>query len=238
MLAGFVNKILDIARPIETLVYGGVEYTSRQIHKVAREKASAIEIHTLTGLRDYLVENKDQLAYDQIIVRVLSPDKVTVMSVLDPHHRDRDFYIQSECETTKFTFGKFYDLESFNIALQSMFVQTDISRALLQQVGNISNDSNVTHADDGVSQQITVKAGVRLVAETVAMNPVALKPYRTFREIEQPESRFIFRLRKSGDGVPTAGLFEADGGAWENEAILSIAAWLRDNLPENIVVIA
>lgn len=238
MLAKFIDRIVELGAKVEEFTYGGIEYTSKALHKIERQKASAFVVHTLTGLKDYLVANKDALDPGNIIVRVVSPLEVAVMSALDLSYRDREYFIKAECEASKFHFGNFYDLESFNIALQSMFVQTDVSRALLMQVGSISNDSSVNHADDGVSQQITVKAGVRLVKNTIAMNPVLLRPYRTFREVEQPESNFVFRLRKGGDSAPSCGLFEADGGAWENAAILSIAAWLKANLPENIVVIA
>ena len=238
MLKAFVEKIVDLGATFREISYDGINYTSRALHKIERQKASAFVVHTLTGLKDYLVTNKDGLIFSNIIVSVVSPLEVVVMSALDLYYRDREYFIKAECEASKFYFGNFYDLESFNVALQSMFVQTDVARALLKQAGNISNDSNVNHADDGVSQQITVKSGVRIVENTIAMNPVLLSPYRTFREIEQPESNFVFRLRKGGDSAPSCGLFEADGGAWENTAILSIARWLKTNLPEGIVVIA
>lgn len=57
-------------------------------------------------------------------------------------------------------------------------------------------------------------------------NPVYLAPYRTFAEIEQPVSKFVFRM-ESG---PKAALFEADGGAWKNEAILKIKEYLQKEL--------
>ncbi|KHO31340.1 hypothetical protein OR63_10900, partial [Clostridium tetani] len=80
--------------------------------------------------------------------------------------------------------------------------------------------------DDGVSQAATIKTGVASVNEVKVPNPVVLAPFRTFPEIEQPESKFIFRMQSG----PRAALFEADGGAWRNEAMIKIKAYLEEQL--------
>lgn len=54
-----------------------------------------------------------------------------------------------------------------------------------------------------------------------------LRPYRTFREVEQPASEFVFRLRSLNGEVPWCALFEADGGKWKLDAVLKIKAWLE-----------
>jgi hypothetical protein len=51
-------------------------------------------------------------------------------------------------------------------------------------------------------------------------------PNTSFRELDQPASDFIFRV-KNGGGF---ALFEADGGAWKIAAINAIAAWLKNRL--------
>jgi hypothetical protein len=61
---------------------------------------------------------------------------------------------------------------------------------------------------------------------------VTLAPYRTFREVEQPRSEFLFRLRnKAPDNLPECALFEADGGRWKLDAMLTIKEWLKDRKP-------
>jgi hypothetical protein len=66
---------------------------------------------------------------------------------------------------------------------------------------------------------------------------VKLSPYRTFREVAWPESEFVFRLRSRGGGVPECALFEADGGKWKLDEVVTIETWLdAQNL--NIPVIA
>lgn len=61
---------------------------------------------------------------------------------------------------------------------------------------------------------------------------ISLRPYRTFLEVEQPESKFIFRIREGANGEPSFKLVEADGGLWKYKAVTSIKDYLKDHLPE------
>ena len=55
---------------------------------------------------------------------------------------------------------------------------------------------------------------------------------RTFMEVEQPESAFVFRMRQNErDGVECA-IFEADGGAWMNAAMKNVKEYLQYELAE------
>lgn len=80
------------------------------------------------------------------------------------------------------------------------------------------------------AQKATVKTGVASKADAVVPNPVTLIPYRTFLEVQQPASDFIFRM-KSANGVQCA-IFEADGGAWKNEAMDNIKEYLKNELAD------
>lgn len=63
--------------------------------------------------------------------------------------------------------------------------------------------------------------------EKQALKPrVTLRPYRTFLEVEQPESEFLLRLREGGK----IGLFEADGGMWKQQAKKNIAEYFQEEL--------
>lgn len=59
---------------------------------------------------------------------------------------------------------------------------------------------------------------------------VKLKPYRTFSEVEQPESEFLVRLSDGG----RVALYEADGGAWKLQARRNVADYLKENLADLI----
>lgn len=58
----------------------------------------------------------------------------------------------------------------------------------------------------------------------------SLRPFRTFLEVEQPVSEFLLRLDDDGN----VGLFEADGGMWQQTAKASIAAYFEDKLAQEV----
>lgn len=69
-------------------------------------------------------------------------------------------------------------------------------------------------------------------------NPVYLAPYRTFREVTQPLSPFVLRMKQGREGgLPTVALFEADGGKWKLDAIAFIRDFLREKI-ETVPIIA
>ena len=96
------------------------------------------------------------------------------------------------------------------------------------------------YGDDGVSQKATIKTGIASKGEVLVPNPVKLRPYRTFLEVEQPESAFVFRMRDDNGRVECA-LFGADGGAWKNAAMKSIKEYLMfelQDLKDRFIVIS
>ena len=57
---------------------------------------------------------------------------------------------------------------------------------------------------------------------------VPLRPFRTFQEVEQPESEFLLRMDEEGN----IGLFEADGGMWKLTARQTVKAFLEAKLAD------
>lgn len=221
------TQILDV---------NGKKFSTKEIFSVKEPKPAPIEATTLTALVDYLKSNADKLACEKLIIHVVSPSKVILYSPLKDD-KDREAYI--ECDVLlpdNITFDSFMDVEEFNIMLQSSFVENEDSKLLLKVVGNIQDKAVKEVGDDGVSQAVTIKTGVAHVDAVRAPNPIVLAPYRTFPEVLQPESKFIFRMQSG----PAAALFEADGGAWRNEAMANIKQYLTDELEklDNIEILA
>ena len=135
----------------------------------------------------------------------------------------------------KILFERRMDVELFIIQLQSMFVKTAERDNLLKFLGSLKAGFSKEMNDNGVSQIVTAKTGITTVGEVAVPNPVKLQPYRTFSEIEQPASDFVFRIH-GGHDEPTCALYEADGGAWKMEAIQRIAAWVKEKLPGVMVI--
>jgi len=187
-----------------------------------------VELSTLSGLVE-LLKNMNERSTNKLFVQVVSPEHVEVFGALDKYGLREDL-ADVRAMIPSFNFDQYYDAETLNIALQSRFVQTTDRDLILKVIGNLKEEQVHSAADDGVSQSVQVKQGVASVAEVKAPNPVAMKPYRTFVEVDQPISNFIFRMR---EGMQAA-LFEADGGAWKNEAMNNIKQYLSDNLDDEI----
>ena len=110
---------------------------------------------------------------------------------------------------------------------------TDRGR-VLKYASNVTTTVEANTEDDGVTQAVTVRKGIAGKGVDVLPNPVTLRPYRTFTEVEQPASRFVFRC-KDNNGV-TFALVEADGGAWRGEAIRNIKAFMESRVPGLTVI--
>ena len=207
----------------------GDEYWSRSIHLPPVEPtAEPIEISTLTGLCDYIKNDLDGEMVGTHI-QVISPTTVYLCDAIRGRYRQRETLVIADCKDfigKGFPFGQWVDTERFIIDLQSQFAPTDNRDLILSVVGSMTDEEVRQTDDDGVSQQVTTRAGIRRKEQTTVPNPVILKPYRTFIEVEQPESPFVLRLRRDR-GVEVA-LFEAGGGRWKSDAVLAIADYLRE----------
>nr|DAM15963.1 MAG TPA: hypothetical protein [Caudoviricetes sp.] len=198
------------------------------LNRVTEPVASKLTVSTLTGLVDYIKTNVDKLE-GKLLIQVKSPEEVTLYSPLNAD-REREKYVSAEAILpNNVVYDRFLDTERFNIMLQSAFVDDEDKSKLLKYTALITDDTVKNFGDDGISQKVTVKTGVVSVSDAVVPNPVTLAPFRTFPEVEQPESKFIFRMKEG----PSAALFEADGGAWRNKAILNIKAYLEKELEHN-----
>ncbi|MGG7077362.1 hypothetical protein [Clostridium sardiniense] len=219
--------------PIIQLAQG--TYSRVGLSRVTEPVASSLTVSTLTGLVDYIKGNVDELK-GELLIQVKSEEEVRLYSPLN-EDRERELYIKAEAILpNNVRYDQFIDTERFNIMLQSSFVDVGDKKALLQYTGLVQDENVKSIGDDGVSQQVTVKTGVASVGQAIVPNPVSLAPYRTFPEVEQPMSKFIFRMQ---DG-PRAAIYEADGGAWRNEAINNIKEYLLEELEgiSNIKIIA
>ncbi len=210
-------------------------YSRVGLSRVTEPVASSLTVSTLTGLVDYIKGNVDKLK-GELLIQVKSEEEVRLYSPLN-EDRERELYIKAEAILpNNVRYDQFIDTERFNIMLQSSFVDVGDKKALLQYTGLVQDENVKSIGDDGVSQQVTVKTGVASVGQAIVPNPVSLAPYRTFPEVEQPQSKFIFRMKEG----PSAAIYEADGGAWRNEAINNIKEYLLEELKgiSNIKIIA
>lgn len=207
-------------------------FSDKPLHRVLpyAPMASPIEMNTLSSLVDYVRSEVDEMP-GTMIVQVVDPETVDVVSALNDN-RDREHLARVTASVPKFCYDRFHDHESFCIAVQSKFVDdnTTDKTLLLKFAGTVEQGSVAQYGDDGVSQKATVKQGIASKSDAIVPSPVRLRPYRTFVEVEQPASKFVFRMKQDKyEGIQCA-LFQADGGAWENAAKHSIKEYLEEKL--------
>lgn len=233
-MSGIIKEAIEYVVGLKTpeiLSVGGMNYTDKEVCPVIyNPKARAIELSTLTSLVEYIKSNVDALN-KKMIIHVQSPTSVILYSALD-EHREREYIAAVNARVPDFEYECYMSHERFCIALQAKFLDDPESdRAkVLQFAGTVEDGTVAQYSDDGISQKATVKTGIASKADAIIPNPVTLRPYRTFHEVQQPLSAFIFRM-KSERGVECA-LFEADGGAWKNAAMENVKKYLGMELAE------
>lgn len=232
MLKEFMEFILS-KQNAEVLEIGGKKFTTQPVKPVKDAEPETLDAATLTGLVDYIKANVDALEIPKLIVHVKDHANVKLLSALHGDFAQRDCLLHVKADLLQMQFNSWVDSERFNIFLQACFQDTEDRAAVLKVVGNIRESAVKDTADDGVSQEVTIKSGIARVESVKVPNPVSLKPFRTFTEVDQPASRFVFRMQEG----PKCMLVEADGGAWRNEARQNIKKYLAENVP-GITIIA
>lgn len=237
MIKAAIEKIVELAKP-EITAIGALEYSSKPLFLVKPPRIAILAVHTLTGFADYINGGLDDLDKTKLAIHVVNAWEVELISAYDENYKDREFVIKANpiAEDQPFKFSQFIDVETFIIGLQSQFVRDDAVESVLKIVGNIKDREVRNFGDDGVSQSVTAKSGVSLAKEILLPNPVTLRPYRTFLEVEQPTSTFILRARSGQGEAPLCGLFLADGMRWKLTAIKSIKGWLQEQLPDMRII--
>jgi len=206
----------------------------RQALRDACEKIpepDCLETASLVGVVDFLKQHKPESFHvPPAMIHVRGYNKVIVCSDVLKSGQRIEFCkaVIPSVEQSYFKYGEYYDQELMTISLQSLFVSTPTVEALLKIIGNVRDTASADSTDDGISQSVAVKSGIASIAEVKLPNPVTLRPFRTFLEIEQPESIFILRMRREKAGVPGFAFFVADGGLWKLTAIQSIKKYFAE----------
>ena len=241
MIKEAIDRILELAKPNEIVCEGRL-FADKVMHEIPRLKyAAPLHMNTLTAITDYIFSDTDKcfLSPGRFIIHVEDSNKVVLYQELD-QDKCRERLLVSEIDNCKFPFGRWMDMETFMINTQTSFDMNGNLSELLALIGSVVSDAGITQSDDGISQNVTVKTGISLVGKKKIPNPFQLKPFRTFTEVDQPLSSFVFRLKKASDDTVNAALFAADGEAWRRSAILNISEWLHENFKDrdDVIILA
>lgn len=214
----------------KTYTINGDTYSDQELYRIAPHVDRPV-ILNVTGLDSIVKLVRNELdMFDNLPLFILADGagKVVVFTTYDDT-MIRDCLYEAACDVPSFRDG-FREYEKAIIELRSRFVPGEDVDYLLDLLSRTSKENGVTTRDNGIIQEVEARQGISLKSMVSVRPRVSLRPYRTFLEVEQPESEFLLRLDRDGN----VGLFEADGGMWELEAKRNICAYFEEALKPEI----
>lgn len=119
--------------------------------------------------------------------------------------------------------------EEAQIAMRTRFQETPDTAYLQKLLSEITCGAKVTMNDNGIATSVVTQKGVALQSNEAIRPIVKLRPYRTFQEVDQPESPFLIRINER-----RILFIEADGGMWKLKAREIVMAFLSDKLSQEV----
>ena len=227
-----IEKIVELADPyvkeIDGTSYllhkGGDAYTEI---KATPEFPGTLALNSLDALVEMVGTEAAQKHTAPFYLMALAHNKVTCYTQpLDALQNERAvLYTVSATDVPGWEDNTQLPFEEALIAIRTRFQESADTVYLLKLLSDITNGAKVTYSDNGMATTVVTQKGVALQGSDTIKPIVKLKPYRTFMEIEQPES--LFHIRVSERGIK---FIEADGGMWKLTARRTIAGYLKEKL--------
>ena len=244
MLAKMIDKIVSLK---ETKIFeiNGQTYADASLTRIPPhvDRPDCISVSGLDSICK-LIRTELEKVGTTIMVQVKSNDTVEVMTTyLSDFSRNTLYRAKADAPGLRTGFrGRevaLIELRSLCIPnegtaylldLRSLCIPNEGTAYLLDLLSRMTNENSVSTNDNGVTQTVEARQGVALNALIEIKPRVMLRPFRTFLEVEQPESEFLLRVDPD-EGI---GFFEADGGIWKLEAKKNIADYFLKNMGDLI----
>lgn len=227
----YVAELATEAQGIITEEINGETYIKGDAKRIPTDKAETLSLNTLQATVDYIRDCIRAYNFVHPFIVDINDRTVTVRSGMNCH-MERNTMSITKPTLPSIALNQYMDMEEFIIQLKTCFVESDNLNKLAQLVSSITDKSEVKVEDDGFSMTVSQTSGTAIKkAEELHINPIVrLAPYRTYMELEQPESKFLLRVLDGG----RMALYEADGGMWKLEAQRKISEYLRNELSGEI----
>ena len=228
MLAKLIDKIVTL-KETKTFEINGQTYADAPLTRIPPhvDRPDCISVSGLDGICK-LIRTELAKIDTVVMVQAKSHNTVEVMTTYLPDF-SRNILYRAEADAPGLRTG-FRGREAALIELRSLFIPNEGTAYLLDLLSKMTDENKVSTNDNGVTQTVEARQGVALNAMVEVKPRVMLRPFRTFLEVEQPESEFLLRV-DADEGI---GFFEADGGIWKLEAKRNIADYFNTNLTDLI----
>lgn len=253
-LVKFSEHLQNLARDPFLTDALGREYRLCDYTPIKESAPETLKVETLSAIKAYLEQVPDPNVMERLFLQIEDYRTVSLKTT---------FNSTSFCERRTLLVARTPDLAEENgvfdraieqsrfiIALHTLFAEdkelsfsgaTEDDRSYLLRVASrITAQTSAELTDNGMSQDTTLKQQTRggLQQEETIHPIVALKPYRSFREMEPVEGLFNFRLESKKDQLPGLRLICADGGAWKLDTVKAIKGYLEETLDIKLPILA
>ena len=230
MLKEFIAHIQKTTQPLVCEIGGSTfAIDGNGIAREIRPEISHPDTLTLHSLESLVKLVKTEAVNMDTPLYITVPDHLTVRCFGQPQPDARffrQFYYEAHATDVpgwdeKVQLG----FEEAQIAMRTRFQETADTIYALKLLSDICCGAKVVYNDNGIATTITTQKGVALQSNEQIRPIITLKPYRTFQEVEQPESIFLIRVNERG-----ITFTEADGGMWKLKARQTVKAFLAAEL--------
>lgn len=235
MLKAFIEHIQKTARPlIETV--GGSTFRITSDGDVKEILPTIFHPDTLPlNSLDALIKmvKTEAPRYTKTPLYITIPDHLKVQCFTQPDPDKRCFrqvyYEANATDVPGWESGVKLGFEEMQIALRTRFQETPDAIYAMKLLSDITSGGKITLNDNGIATSVVTNKGIALQSNEAIRPIVKLKPYRTFQEVNQPESSFLIRVSERG-----ISLTEADGVMWKLAARETIKKFLEDRLDQEV----
>lgn len=233
MLKEAIEKIVSLAAPEIKTLEGRTFSIGSDGYQEIRATPDRPEMLTLNSLDSLVKMVKTEGLQDDAPLYITIQNPTTVLCFAKFNREDRCFrqmYYQAN-GTDIPGWGDRVEMpfEEALIALRTRFQETNDTIYALNLLSEITTGAKITFNDNGIAKTVVTKKGIDLQTNEAIRPIITLRPYRTFQEIEQPESQFLIRISERG-----ITFIEADGGMWKLHARQSIKAFLEKEFGNEI----
>lgn len=215
----------------------GMLYTKfgGRLNRVITPEIDCIQTHSLNGLVEMIAsyintEAKELCIKLPLIIEAVGNSIRVYTSVDDTYTRQK--LINCTPIVPELILNQFVDPEKMIINVNTCYVETDNSNALINTISNLYNSKTVHQQDNGIGKKIIVESDAFAGgAGQITINPIIkLTPVATYPELIQVERKFNLRVDDNG----RCALFVADKGYFEKEVQRLVKQFLEAELPKEI----
>lgn len=234
MLQKFIEHIQKTTQPLITEVDGSTfRITSDGDVKEILPTIFHPDTLPLNSLDALVKMVKTEASKRDTPLYITIPDHMTVRCFGQPDKAERyhrQFYYEANAtDVPGWESGVKLGFEEMQIALRTRFQETPDAIYAMKLLSDITSGGKITLNDNGIATSVVTNKGIALQSNEAIRPIVKLKPYRTFQEVNQPESSFLIRVSERG-----ISLTEADGGMWKLAARETIKKFLEDRLDQEV----